>query len=115
LHAIVRTGLSAAEGGGALFAVYLQLQTVVEAQIKAIGGLDECETTARLQRRVASTYAAGIQRGRVRSEVSAARFASTLCAALNLEMIDWAHGPRTDSLTERGEAVLDLLLNGAMP
>jgi AcrR family transcriptional regulator len=115
LYSAVERGLSIAEGGGALFAVYLQLQGVVESQIQALGGIGEEETRDRFQRTIAEAYREGVERGVLRPDVAIERFAGTLCAAVNLEMRSWAQGSRTDSLTERGRAVLDLLLNGAMP
>lgn len=114
LCAIIERGLAIAEEGRALFAVYLQLQGVVESQIQAQGGIGEEETRDRFQRTIVDTYREGVERGLLRADIAPERFADTLCAAMNAEMRSWAQGPRTDSLTERGRAVLDLLLNGAM-
>jgi AcrR family transcriptional regulator len=114
LGAMVERGLSIAEGGGALFAVYLQLQGVLESEIQALGGIGEEETRDRFQRTIAETFREGVERGVFRKDIRADFFADTLCAAVNSEMRIWAQGARADSLTERGRAVLDLLLNGAM-
>jgi AcrR family transcriptional regulator len=112
LSAIVMEGLGMAEDEGALFAMYHQLQGVVEAQVVAQGGVGRDETAARFQRAVSDAFEYGQGQGRFHDRIPKERFAATLCAGLNLEMMGWAKGERTDSLRERGQAVLDLLLNG---
>jgi AcrR family transcriptional regulator len=112
LRAIVSQGLSLAEERGALFAVYLELQSVVESQVQALGGVGEAETRARFQRAVAEAFEQGLESGHFKSAVAADRIGTMLCAALNVEIVAWANGDRADSLRERGEAVLDLVLNG---
>jgi AcrR family transcriptional regulator len=112
LRAIVVQGLGLAEDGRALFAVYLELKSVVETEVEALGGLGEAETHARFQRAAAEAFALGLESGHFKSALAPDRIAAVLCAALNVEIVDWAKGDRKDSLRQRGEAVLDLVLNG---
>lgn len=114
LHAMLERALLAAEEGGALFAVYIQLRNVVESQLQAGDGLNGCEMEDRLQEAMVTTYQLGVDQGVFRSDVSPARFASALCGALNAEMTSWVQAGRVDSLTERGRALLDLLLQGTV-
>lgn len=114
LYAMVERALLAAEEGGALFAVYIQLRSVVESQLRTSGGVDECQMSDRLQGTVVAAHELGLSQGKLRPGVSSARFANALCGALNAEMSSWVQAGRMDSLTERGRALLDLLLQGAV-
>lgn len=114
LRVMVTQGLSIAEEGGALFAVYLELKSQVETEVRALGGLCEDETHARFQHAVAQAFEQGLENGLFKSAIAPDRVGAMLCAALNVEILDWAKGGRKDSLRQRGEAVLDLVLNGVM-
>jgi hypothetical protein len=94
--------------------LYLQLRSAVESRIKATGGADDEETQARFQHAVSSAYERGVERGAFRAAVPGSCFARALCGALNVEMTQWVNTGRTDSLVKRGEALLELLLEGAL-
>jgi AcrR family transcriptional regulator len=112
LRALIVRALTMAEEKGALFAVYLELRVVVEQQVEALGGVGDAETRARFQRAVAEAFAQGLESGQLESALAPDRIGTMLCAALNVEIVDWANGDRKESLRQRGEAVLDLVLNG---
>jgi AcrR family transcriptional regulator len=112
LEAVVGRLFEYVEERGALFAIYAQLGTGLEAEGRDSTGMEQgCE---RFLGALAALFREGIESGEIRKgldpECVAAAFSGTLHAAL----FAWMRADRTYSLRARAAPFLELFLEGAL-
>ena len=113
LRELVRTTLAFVERRGALFAVYVQLGAVSETDIARVGGKCSEQAYVEYLNVLTRTFEDAARLGRVRSDVPARNIATALSGSMSAAMFEWVHAGRKESLVDRADVILKLLMEGA--
>lgn len=113
LRELVHTVLAFCEERGALFAVFLQLGALSEADIARVAGEHSEQTYVEYLELLATTLDEAAAAGRVRVDMPGRTLAMALSGSMNAAIFDWVRGGRNDSLKRRADGILRLFLEGA--
>jgi TetR/AcrR family transcriptional regulator, fatty acid metabolism regulator protein len=113
LRAIVERLFAYVEERGALFAIYMQLNGMVDSQLRSMAGPDCGDSFGEFSSTLAAVFEAGARAGQFRDDIPPAVLATTFAGMMNATLFDWVRNERSYALGTRSRLLLDLFLEGA--